>query len=454
MKASGLVIDDIALLKIDIEGSEGPLSSALAEMLGQVDASLRPSILLSVHTPLWPAAKEADFKRGVYSVLRLYSYVYDETLRLLDYSTITPEVVAGNTMFIMTNTDLGGAFLRAERQRAPDYSHHEPTGLPVQYAFPRRGLTANIVDSTQYGRLWHHLARSDIAAAEVEALAQLIDRARAAAGIKAPVGNTAAKENGSDDVELPSTLADAAAVRPPGAPVPTPAPPPPRLVVVDVGAGVGFASLFAARAGATKVVAIEPDPGRFEELRRNVASSNLTSTVTAIKTCISRTGGQTDIWPPLVWDSDEMHMADGIGSNNTVKGACVTLQSALASAGVAATDVSVMIIDVLGAESALIASLRQLLAGQPGMAPPFPIILRIYPHLWPSQRARSTRALIGSFLSQFAFVVDERLRAVNVRDTTAPDGGGFVLEASDMYVASPWRIADIEEVDIYGLPQP
>jgi predicted RNA methylase len=56
----------------------------------------------------------------------------------------------------------------------------------------------------------------------------------------------------------------------------------PGDVVLDVGAGTGILSLFAARAGAGRVVAVEADPVLAEMLRATVAANGLEQTITVL----------------------------------------------------------------------------------------------------------------------------------------------------------------------------
>jgi predicted RNA methylase len=56
----------------------------------------------------------------------------------------------------------------------------------------------------------------------------------------------------------------------------------PGDVVLDVGAGTGILSLFAARAGAGRVVAVEADPVLAEMLRETVTANGLDGTITVL----------------------------------------------------------------------------------------------------------------------------------------------------------------------------
>ena len=53
-------------------------------------------------------------------------------------------------------------------------------------------------------------------------------------------------------------------------------------VAVDVGAGVGDFVMMALRAGATRVIAFEPDPNRVLLLNRNISRNNLSGAVTVV----------------------------------------------------------------------------------------------------------------------------------------------------------------------------
>lgn len=68
-------------------------------------------------------------------------------------------------------------------------------------------------------------------------------------------------------------------------------------VVVDIGANIGTFTLFAAKNGASKVFAIEPNSHAYNVLQTNVRTNNLSNKITPIKAAVTDQDGDTVFIP-------------------------------------------------------------------------------------------------------------------------------------------------------------
>jgi FkbM family methyltransferase len=68
-------------------------------------------------------------------------------------------------------------------------------------------------------------------------------------------------------------------------------------LVIDIGANIGVFSLFAARAGAKKVYAVEPNQRAYEILLRNIAANAYQDVIIPFKLAMSSTSGQQVKFP-------------------------------------------------------------------------------------------------------------------------------------------------------------
>jgi FkbM family methyltransferase len=68
-------------------------------------------------------------------------------------------------------------------------------------------------------------------------------------------------------------------------------------VIVNVGANVGFYSIYLARAfpSALRVIAVEPNPEAFRQLRVNIERNNLSLRIEALQMCIGDSAGEIEL---------------------------------------------------------------------------------------------------------------------------------------------------------------
>ena len=172
-------------------------------------------------------------------------------------------------------------------------------------------------------------------------------------------------------------------------------------VAIDIGAWIGPTTLFAAQLG-ERILAVEPDPGAFAMLEANVAANpGLASRVTLSSACIAPADG------PLRMGS-RSSQAGGDGASSllyadsdvgwNVEG--IHLDTACARHGVDRIDV--LKIDVEGAESLLIPSIRdRLCADMPTL------ILSMHPHFM--RRPLTDTLAIAGILARYPYLYTAEL---------------------------------------------
>ena len=130
----------------------------------------------------------------------------------------------------------------------------------------------------------------------------------------------------------------------------------PGTTIVDVGAFIGFFSLRFARwvSGSGKVMALEPDPKSLARLRHRVEHAGLIEVVDCIQAAVAHESGERRLTLNAHCPVDHKLGEDGIPVSTT------TIDDLLAAYGWPA--VSLIKIDVQGAEASVIAGARRTIA--------------------------------------------------------------------------------------------
>lgn len=131
-------------------------------------------------------------------------------------------------------------------------------------------------------------------------------------------------------------------------------------IFVDVGANIGTQTIYALVSGRfSRAIAFEPDPRNFDLLSRNMAANGLSHQVTLVNAAVSRQTGEAILLrdPSL----QGMHRIVEDHGANTVSVPTVSLDDALASAGIGPQDVGLIWIDVEGHECEVFQSMCNLL---------------------------------------------------------------------------------------------
>ena len=130
----------------------------------------------------------------------------------------------------------------------------------------------------------------------------------------------------------------------------------PGTTVVDVGAFIGFFSLLFARwvSGSGRVMALEPDPQSLARLRHRLNRAGLTSVVDCIEAAVAHESGERRLTLNAACPVDHKLGDDGIPVTTT------SIDDLLAASGW--PPVSLIKIDVQGAEASVIAGARRTIA--------------------------------------------------------------------------------------------
>ena len=138
-------------------------------------------------------------------------------------------------------------------------------------------------------------------------------------------------------------------------------------VFVDVGANIGTMTLYALLSGTfDRAVAVEPDPGNLDILRRNLEVNGLTEKVTVIAAAASSAPGQMTLHRDaknLGAHSLEPGFIMTPGETRNVR--VDTLDNLIAEAGLAEDNVSFVKIDVEGHEHEVLQGMAALLMAGP-----------------------------------------------------------------------------------------
>jgi FkbM family methyltransferase len=194
--------------------------------------------------------------------------------------------------------------------------------------------------------------------------------------------------------------------------------------VVDVGANIGTTTLAAVELGARRVLAIEPDPRNHRTLDANIALNGLGSIVSTRQAAAASRPGTVDLYlSPSNSGDNRVRPAPG-ERRDTINVPAITVSQALADAEIRPESVSLVWLDVQGAE-------LDVLHGAADVAG-VPLVIEYAPELLPDPDA-----LLTFLADSFSHIVDLRERttpmpakkftpAAGVRDLLAlrlPDNG-------------------------------
>jgi FkbM family methyltransferase len=130
-------------------------------------------------------------------------------------------------------------------------------------------------------------------------------------------------------------------------------------LVVDVGANIGTTSLAAVEFGAKRVIAVEPEPRNFRLLRANVALNGLEQIVTPINVAAGEQDRTSTLYLSPVNSGD--HRLQGEEGWDEITVQTRTLEGVLKQSKIDHRDVSLLWLDVQGAELAVLRGARQVL---------------------------------------------------------------------------------------------
>jgi len=176
---------------------------------------------------------------------------------------------------------------------------------------------------------------------------------------------------------------------------------------VDVGANNGYFPVAAASVAGvrSRIFAFEPYLPAFSRLEQNVARCNLSSRVTTVRAAVSNHNGVGTLHLSRIEDGRNSLVAD-FPDTQEVK--CVTLDTALRD-----VPVSLVKIDVEGAELAVVEGMNRILEEQPDLI----VILE-----W--NRNYSSRALWQTLKQRFdLFEIRESRTGTLLRECMSPPGG-------------------------------
>ena len=121
---------DVGLIKMDIEGSEARVIPALVAAGWFAEAGA-PSLWLSVHPPLWPAADRPAVWASLATLAAQYRRVFDGSLAPVDLTAIlaaNPNGTSGYTEFLFTNVDLDARLAAFHVNHLPPDVERNPGG--------------------------------------------------------------------------------------------------------------------------------------------------------------------------------------------------------------------------------------------------------------------------------------------------------------------------------------
>jgi len=180
----------------------------------------------------------------------------------------------------------------------------------------------------------------------------------------------------------------------------------PFTTVVDVGANVGAPTLFLARETGLRVVAVEPVPGNFELLLRNVEANGCGDRVRCVRAAVAEVAGEVVMLEHPKDGQSEVREAGGQGfgrvtaAHRSTRVRAARLDEILAGEAVPPGEVAFVWSDTQGFETQVVRSGPSLWrAGAP-----------IYVEVWPEGLAAhgGVEAFLGAAAEHFAAFVPRR----------------------------------------------
>lgn len=158
--------------------------------------------------------------------------------------------------------------------------------------------------------------------------------------------------------------------------------PPGGLCVIEIGANIGTQSVyFALSDQVSRVVAVEPDPRNLLLLNRNVAENGLGKRIAIVQCAISDREGEAELFRSLGNHGASSLLPRAVG-DGSVRVRMATLDTVLAEAGVAADEISLLWMDIEGAEPVVCRSMIPLLKRQ------VPLMMEFSPDLYGEGESR------------------------------------------------------------------
>jgi FkbM family methyltransferase len=123
-------------------------------------------------------------------------------------------------------------------------------------------------------------------------------------------------------------------------------------IFIDIGANIGYYSLMAACFGATRILAIEPNPHALERLVFNIAANGYDDRITVLPVALGDAAGQATLFIPEQGDIGGGRISDHRIEGRQVTVAVQPLTAILADQGIVRIDA--LKIDVEGMEDAVL----------------------------------------------------------------------------------------------------
>ena len=164
-------------------------------------------------------------------------------------------------------------------------------------------------------------------------------------------------------------------------------------VFVDVGANIGTETVYAMLSGHfSSAVSIEPEPGNFALLQKNIAANDLSARVRAVN-CAAGARPETSLLVRSASNKGGHAIAAAMGmtgAGDRIAVDVLPLSAILASAGFAARDAGLVWIDVNGTEAAVLEGMTALL--EQGV----PVVLEHLPGFITPEAARNIHQLLAA----------------------------------------------------------
>ena len=134
-------------------------------------------------------------------------------------------------------------------------------------------------------------------------------------------------------------------------------------LIVNIGANIGLMAVYLAKQfPRSSVVAIEPNPDTFELLRQNVSHNDLTSSIECVSVCIGDQEGMVDL--SIIEGKPEYSSVGGVVHSAVSNVVQRNVRVPITTLGnvVAERPISLLFIDVEGAEELVLRGAREILA--------------------------------------------------------------------------------------------